>query len=37
MASDFPSITPSSRIYVPGSVASSNLGHLSGEQTAVSH
>ena len=38
MASDFPSsLTPSSRIYIPGSVASSNLGHLSGEQTAVRH
>ena len=37
MASNFPSLTPSSRIYTPGSVASSNLGHLSGEQTAVRH
>tara|TARA_B100001250_G_scaffold394696_1_gene398888 strand:+ start:339 stop:710 length:372 start_codon:yes stop_codon:yes gene_type:complete len=37
MNSNFPSITPSSRIYTPGSVASSNLGHLSGEQTAVRH
>ncbi len=37
MASDFPSLSPSSRVYVPGSVASSNLGHLSGEQTAVRH
>ena len=38
MAANFPSsLTPSSRIYTPGSVASSNLGHLSGEQTAVRH
>tara|TARA_Y100001951_G_C11294529_1_gene274606 strand:- start:1965 stop:2336 length:372 start_codon:yes stop_codon:yes gene_type:complete len=37
MASDFPSLTPSSRVFTPGSVASSNLGHLSGEQTAVRH
>lgn len=37
MASNFPSITPSSRVFTPGSVASSNLGHLSGEQTAVRH
>ena len=37
MASNFPSITPSSRVYTPGSVASSNLAHLSGQQTAVRH
>ena len=38
MAANFPSsLTPSSRIYTPGSVASSNLGHLSGEQTGVRH
>ena len=38
MAANFPSsLTPSSRIYTPGSVASSNLGHLSWEQTGVRH
>tara|TARA_R100001443_G_scaffold15425_1_gene25265 strand:- start:1466 stop:1837 length:372 start_codon:yes stop_codon:yes gene_type:complete len=37
MASNFPSISPSSRVFTPGSVASSNLGHLSGEQTGVRH
>ena len=37
MASNFPSLSPSSRVYTPGSVASSNLGHLSGEQTGVRH
>lgn len=38
MAANFPaSLVPSSRVYTPGSVASSNLGHLSGEQTAVRH
>ena len=37
MASNFPSLTPSSRIYTPGSVASSNLGHVSGAQTGVRH
>ena len=37
MASNFPSLTPSSRIYTPGSVSSSNLGHVSGAQTGVRH
>lgn len=37
MAADFPSLSPSSRVYTPGSVASSNLVQLSGEQTAVRH
>jgi hypothetical protein len=37
MAANFPSITPSLRVYTPGSVASSNLVHLSFEQTAVRH
>jgi len=37
MGSPFPSLTPSSRVYIPGSVASSNIGQLSGNQTAVRH
>ena len=38
MAADFPSsLVPSSRVYTPGSFASSNLPHTSGQQTAVRH
>ena len=37
MAANFPSLICSSRIYTPGAVASSSLGHLSGEQTGVRH
>ena len=38
MAADFPSsLVPSSRVYTPGSFASSNLPHTSGEQTGVRH
>ena len=37
MAANFPSLIPSCRIYTPGAVASSNLRHLSLEQTSVRH
>ena len=37
MAANFPSLTPSGRVYTPGFFSSSALGTLSGNETNVRH